>query len=168
MIHATVTVHDRMQPNYRYLLSEPEGEHFDERFSPELTPKEMLALGVFGGKYMTDCRSEFPADWFREARLCPERHDPALNCFGVLASQPLSVWRAKGWIHPDDPRGWFQWYCRYWMGRRCPDDERQIRRWKAMTRHLAQLRHCPLPGDWNCRRKQRQALLHWAYDCRNL
>ena len=71
MIHATVTVHDRMQPNYRYLLSEPEGEHFDERFSPELTPKEMLALGVFGGKYMTDCRSEFPADWFREARLCP-------------------------------------------------------------------------------------------------
>lgn len=116
MIHATVTVHDRMQPNYRYLLSEPEGEHFDERFSPELTPKEMLALGVFGGKYMTDCRSEFPADWFREARLCPERHDPALNCFGVLASQPLSVWRAKGWIHPDDPRGWFQWYCRYYLG----------------------------------------------------
>lgn len=168
MIHATVTVHDRMQPNYRYLLSEPEGEHFDERFSPELTPKEMLALGVFGGKYMTDCRSEFPADWFREARLCPERHDPALNCFGVLASQPLSVWRAKGWIHPDDPRGWFQWYCRYYMGRRCPDDERQIKRWRAMIRHVAQIHWNCRADDLSCRRKQRQALLNWAYDSRRM
>lgn len=168
MIHATVTVHDRMQPNYRYLLSEPEGEHFDERFSPELTPKEMLTLGVFGGKYMTDCRSEFPADWFREARLCPERHDPALNCFGVLASQPLSVWRAKGWIHPDDPRGWFQWYCRYYMGRRCPDDERQIKRWRAMIRHVAQIHWNCRADDLSCRRKQRQALLNWAYDSRRM
>ena len=166
MIHATVTVHDRMQPNYRYLLSEPEGEHFDERFSPELTPKEMLALGVFGGKYMTDCRSEFQADWFREARLCPERHDPALNCFGVLASQPLSVWRAKGWIHPDDPRGWFQWYCRYYLGRRSGDDDRQIRRWAAMSRHVAQLVKNCRAGDAACRARQRQALLQWAYDSR--
>jgi len=73
----------------------------------------MLSLGVFGGKYMTDCRNEFPLNWFENAKLCEEKHDPKLNCFGVNASQPLSAWRKKGWIHPMDPRGWFQWYCRY-------------------------------------------------------
>jgi hypothetical protein len=128
----------------------------------------MLRLGVFGGRYMTDCGDEFPDDWFENARLCPDRHEAGLNFFGVNASQPLAVWRAKGWIHPDDPRGWFQWYCRYYMGRRHPDDDRQIRRWLAIRRHLAQLRkHCE-SGDLDCRRKQRQALLHWAYDTRKI
>ena len=128
----------------------------------------MLELGVFGGKYMTDCRDEFPAEWFAHAKLCPERHDPALNFFGVNASQPLSVWREKGWIHDDDPRGWFQWYCRYYLGRRGPDDVRQIARWKAIARHVAQVRsHC-MPGDLSCRPRQRQALLHWAYDSREI
>lgn len=117
----------------------------------------MLEMGVFGGKYMTDCRNEFPPSWFIRAKICSERHDPKLNCFGVNASKPLSYWIAKGWIHPDDPRGWFQWYCRYYMGRRCPEDERQIKRWKAMQRHIAQLRkHCPA-GDLHCRCRQRQA-----------
>lgn len=163
-----VTVNDRMQRGYRYLLIEPPGCNFDPRFRPELTPQEMLELGVFGGKYLTDCRAEFPADWFARARLCPERHDPALNFFGVSASQPLAVWRRNGWIHPDDPRGWFQWYCRYYLGRRGPDDERQIRRWRAMARHVAQLRRACRPGDWACRPRQRQALLHWAYDSRRI
>ena len=163
-----VVVEDRMQQGYVYYRTEPIGENFAPDFKPELTPKEMLALGVFGGKYMTDCRAEFPADWFEHARLCAERHDSALNYFGVNASQPLSVWRAKGWIHPDDPRGWFQWYCRYYMGRRSEDDERQIKRWRAVRRHVAQLKkHCR-PGDLHCRRKQRQALLHWAYDSRKI
>ncbi|NLX52303.1 MAG: hypothetical protein GXY72_09425 [Deltaproteobacteria bacterium] len=163
-----ILVNDRMQKGYRYLLTEPAGKNFAPDFRPELTPKQMLALGVFGGKYMTDCRGEFPASWFAGAKLSPERHDPKLNCFGVNASKPLSYWVAKGWIHPDDPRGWFQWYCRYWMGRRGPDDARQIGRWKAMQRHIAQLiKHCPA-GDLSCRRKQRQALLHWAYDSRKL
>ena len=161
-----VVVDDLMQSGYRYVLTEPEGKHFDPSFRPELTPKEMLELGVFGGRYMTDCRQEFPADWFANAKLCPTRHDPALNLFGVNASKPLSYWQSKGWIHPDDPRGWFQWYCRYYMGRRGPDDLRQIKRWKAMTRHIAQIRkHC-MPGDLDCRPHQRQALLHWAYDSR--
>lgn len=166
MSHPRIEVTDRMQHGYVYLLTEPVGRNFHPEFRPDLTPKQMLELGVFGGKYMTDCTAEFPADWFENARLSPDRHDPELNCFGVNASQPLSVWREKGWIHPDDPRGWFQWYCRYFRGRRGPDDDRQIRRWKAVRRHVAQLRkNCP-PRDLNCRRRQRQALLHWAYDAR--
>lgn len=163
-----VEVADLMQQGYAYRLTEPAGRNFHPDFRPELAPKELLALGVFGGRYMTDCAAEFPADWFEHARLCPVRHDPALNHFGVNASQPLAVWRAKGWIHPDDPRGWFQWYCRYHLGRRHPDDERQIRRWKAIRRHVAQVeRACPR-GDATCRPRQRQALLHWAYDARRI
>lgn len=168
MIPKVVVVNDLMQRNYRYLLTEPVGKNFDPSFKPELTPKEMLALGIFGGKYMTDCTNEFPTSWFTKAKLCTSRHDPALNFFGVDASQPLAEWRKKDWIHPDDPRGWFQWYCRYFMGRRHEDDARQIQRWKAMTRHIAQIkRHC-YRYDWNCRSRQRQALLHWAYDSRKL
>lgn len=163
-----VVVNDVMQRGYRYTLAEHPGEGFDPRFEPELTPKEMLALGVFGGKYMTDCRDEFPADWFEEARLSPERRDPALNFFGVNASKPLVYWRAKGWIHEEDPRGWFQWYCRYYMGRRGPDDARQIKRWRAMRRHIVQIRRNCAPGDVDCRPRQRQAVLHWAYDSREI
>jgi hypothetical protein len=162
-----VHVNDRMQRDYRYDRVEPAGRNFAPGFEPDLTPREMLALGVFGGKYMTDCAAEFPKAWFAKAKLSPEKKNPALNYFGVDASQPLSVWRAKGWIHPDDPRGWFQWYCRCFMGRRLPgEDERQIGRWRAMRRHLVQIRrHCE-PGDLFCRPRQRQALLHWAYDSR--
>ena len=147
----------------------PLGEALILKFGPELTPKQMLALGVFGGKYMTDCRGEFPASWFAGARLSPSRRDCSLNYFGVDASQPLSVWRNNGWIHPGDPRGWFQWYCRYYMGRRLPqEDLRQIARWKAMRRHVAQIKqHCE-PRDLMCRQRQRQALLHWAYDSRRI
>jgi hypothetical protein len=164
-----VTVNDRMQRDYRYRLNVPPGRNFRSDFKPELTPSEMLRLGVFGGKYLTDCRREFPASWFARAKLCPERHDPKLNYFGVNASQPLSVWRKKGWINPADPRGWFQWYCRYFMGRRWPEeDDRQIRRWRAIRRHLSQLRRHCFPQDLACRRKQRQALLHWAYDSRKV
>ncbi|HOS36550.1 MAG TPA: hypothetical protein PK786_11655 [Treponemataceae bacterium] len=163
-----VLVNDLMQSGYEYVLSENEGENFDPEFRPELTPKEMLELGVFGGKYMTDCTGEFPADWFANAKLCHEEHRPELNYFLINASKPLWYWRAKGWIYPDDPRGWFQWYCRYYRGRRCPDDARQIKRWKAMRRHIAQIRKNCAPGDLVCRRKQRQALLHWAYDSRKI
>jgi hypothetical protein len=161
-----VVVDDLMQQRFVYYLTEPVGQNVHPDFHPELSPKEMLELGVFGGKYMTDCAAEFPDDWFEDAKLCHERHDPALNYFGVNASQPLAVWRAKGWIYPDDPRGWFQWYCRYFMGRRCQDDHRQIKRWRAIRRHIAQIQtHCRR-GDLMCRRRQRQALLHWAYDSR--
>ncbi|WP_090627172.1 hypothetical protein [Nitrosomonas marina] len=163
-----VVVNDLMQQQFTYFLTEPLGERFHPEFKPELTPRQMLQMGVFGGKYMTDCVDEFPVDWFVNARLCHEQHAPELNFFGVNASQSLAVWREKGWIHADDPRGWFQWYCRYYIGRRCSDDVRQIKRWKAMKRHVAQIRKNCLKGDLQCRRKQRQALLNWAYDSRKI
>lgn len=163
-----VHVADRMQRGYTYLRTEPAGRNFDPRFRPELTPAALLAMGVFGGRYMTDCAAEFPASWYRDARLCAERHEPSLNHFGVNASQPLATWRRHGWIHPQDPRGWFQWYCRYWMGRRSLDDDRQILRWRGMARHAAQVTAACAQGDLDCRRRQRQALLHWAYDSRRL
>jgi hypothetical protein len=167
----TIHVKDKMQDDYSYALTEPMGENFDPEFKPQLTPKEILELGAFGGIYMRDCRDEFPKEWFKNARFAPEntkKHLAELNYFGVNASQPLKVWREKGWIHSDDPRGWFQWYCRYYMGRRHPDDIRQIRRWKAMIRHIAQIRNNCRPGDFSCHTKQRQALLHWAYDSRKM
>ena len=165
----TVIVNDKMQKRYRYARVAPVGRGFDPEFKPQLTPQQMLALGVFGGKYMTDCRKEFPASWFKRAKLSPKHRDDTLNYFGIDASQPLSVWRSKGWIHSDDPRGWFQWYCRYYMGRRTPDeDRRQIKRWKAIRRHVAQVRQNCEPGDPHCRPRQRQALLHWAYDSRRI
>lgn len=162
-----IVVNDRMQQGYCYRLAAPEGKDFDPAFAPELTPPEMLHLGIFGGKYMTDCRGEFPADWFEGAKLATGRRDPSLNYFGVGAGAPLAIWRTNGWIHPSDPRGWFQWYSRYYRGRRMSgEDERQIKRWKAFRRHVAQVRrHCE-PGDPFCRPRQRQALLQWAYDSR--
>ncbi len=165
-----IKVNDLMQRGYVYHLTEPEGKNFDAEFTPDLSPKEMLKMGIFGGKYMTDCKKEFPHSWFEKAKLCPERHDPELNYFKINASKPLSYWREKGWINEEhDPRGWFQWYCRYYLGRRLPEeDQRQIRRWKQMRRHIAQIAHNCAPKDLDCRRRQRQALLHWAYDPREI
>lgn len=164
-----VVVNDLMQKNYIYFRTEPEGENFDPEFNPELSPKEMLEMGVFGGKYMTDCKEEFPKSWFVKAKLCKEKHDPTINYFGVNASQPLKEWLRKGWIYPEDPRGWFQWYCRYYSGRRiAEEDDRQIKRWRAMKRHVAQIKKNCLKGDIECRKVQRQALLHWAYDSTNI
>jgi hypothetical protein len=164
-----VVVNDLMQQGYRYTRTAPFGQDFDPSFCPELAPAEMLSLGVFCGKYMTDCRDEYPAEWFVDAKLSPKAPDCSLNYYGLRASVPLQVWREKGWIYPDDPRGWFQWYCRYYSGRRLPmEDARQIGRWKAFRRHAAQVTKNCEPGDPFCRPKQRQALLQWAYDSRQL
>lgn len=164
-----VVVNDLMQQNYTYELTAKQGKDFDPEFKPDLTPQEMLELGVFGGKYMNDCKKEFPKTWFAKAKLSTEKHDAKLNFFKVNASQSLSVWKKNGWIYKDDPRGWFQWYCRYYMGRRIPkEDARQIHRWKMMVRHMAQIRNKCRPGDFTCNTRQRQALLHWAYDSRRM
>lgn len=165
----TVVVNDKMQSGYTYQCVEPIGKNFDPRFKPELTPQQMLKLGVFGGKYLTDCKNEFPTAWFKDAKISPEKKDKNINFFKVNASQPLSVWKAKGWIYKEDPRGWFQWYCRYYMGRRIlEEDARQIARWIAMKRHIIQLKTYCKKGDLTCRPRQRQALLHWAYDSRKI
>lgn len=166
-----IKVNNKMQSGYKYSLTAREGKDFDPRFKPSLTPKQMLALGVFGGRYIRDCRAEYPALWFKKAKLFPEGlpgHDKKLNYFGVDASQSLFVWQKKGWINPQDPRGWFEWYCRYYLGRRTADDERQIKRWLAIRRHISQLKKNCRPGDIFCRSRQRQALLHWAYDSRKI
>ncbi|MCH9690776.1 MAG: hypothetical protein K0U59_01745 [Gammaproteobacteria bacterium] len=164
----TITVNDKFQKGYVYNLVEPMGKNFDPIFAPELTPKEMLDLGVFGGKYLNDCKNEFPKAWFLNAKLS-EVKNIDLNYFSVDASQPLSEWRKKGWINDQDPRGWFQWYCRYFMGRRTPvEDLRQIKRWRSFRRHLGAIRKYCEPYDFQCRKKQRQALLHWAYDARKV
>ena len=164
-----VVGHDKMQSEYSYIKTETVGQNFDSDFKPHLTPQEMLELGVFGGLYFSDRPEEFPKTWFKKAALSidgkPHRE---LNYYGVNASQSLSIWKSKGWIHKDDPRGWFQWYCRYYLGRRHEDDERQIKRWKAITRHASQIAHNCRAGDQHCRPRQRQAILHWAYDPRKL
>lgn len=162
-----VDVKDSLQ-EYAYMLSAHVGKDFDPEFRPELTPQQMLELGVFGGHYFQNEQDEFPKEWFAHARLS-DQHDPMMNFFEIDASQSRQEWQRKGWIYQDDPRGWFQWYCRYYLGRRLPDeDKRQIARWKNMTRHIGQVKKFCHPGDLTCRRRQRQALLHWAYDSRKI
>ncbi|MDX1765358.1 MAG: hypothetical protein R3313_00230 [Candidatus Saccharimonadales bacterium] len=168
-MNRTVKVADSWQ-KYTYQLTEAAGSNFDPQFKPDLTPQQMLELGVFGGVYFWDRPKELPAEWFNNAKLSSDgQPDKQLNFFQVSASQPLAVWQKKGWINPEDPRGWFQWYCRYYLGRRIPEeDKRQIKRWKAIRRHVSQVQKNCTPGDYSCRPRQRQALLHWAYDSRRL
>ena len=164
-----VVVNNLLQKKYMYVCSEPVGKNFHSEFKPQLTPKEMLELGVFGGAYLEMKEKEFPKLWFLKAKLSDNGEPQAeLNYFKINASQSRAVWQAKGWIHKDDPRGWFEWYSRYYQGRRHEDDLRQIRRWRAMARHIAHIVQNCMKGDQHCRRKQRQALLHWAYDSRKI
>lgn len=159
-----ITVDDKMQTGYTYELTEPEGQNFAPDFKPELTPPQMLELGVFEGKYLNDCRNEFPSSWFINAKTSTQS-DADINCFKLKSRLSLQEWQKRGWIIGPDVRGWFQWYCRYYYGRRIPEiDQLQIKRWRAFARHAAQIRqNCPLM-DFNCRPRQRQALLQWAYN----
>lgn len=160
-----VVVNDKMQKGYEYDLTEPEGKNFAPDFKPELTPQQMLEMGVFEGKYLNDCRKEFPEQWFKKAEISPDKPDVGKNYFQIKSRLSLQEWQRRGWIIEPDPRGWFQWYCRYYRGRRLPlVDEWQIKRWKAFTRHKAQVEKNCLIGDLECRPKQRQALLQWAYN----
>lgn len=175
-----ITVADKMQTRYSYTLTEPMGKNFEPGFRPDLTPAQMLRRGVFEGKYLNDCVLEFPREWYKDAlaRLCPGEPDAQVNEFKIKSRQSLGYWRQKGWIPivegDHDVRGWFQWYCRYYIGRRDPEvDKVQIARWKSFKRHAGQItasykrmRNKPTTRTEkrNHRPRQRQALLQWAYN----
>ena len=157
----------------------------DTRFKPYFTPREMLELGVFEGKYLNDDMDEYPKSWFTTAykngKIRPNQSpDPSVNLFGVKSRLSLKEWKKYGWVpsrytskrypilstkNNPDPKGWFQWYCRYYRGRRiCDIDEIQIKRWKAFKRHTGQIRANCKAKDLSCRPVQRQALLQWAHN----
>jgi hypothetical protein len=179
-----IRVNDKMQKSYEYTLQEPAGKNFDEKFKPALSPKQMLVLGVFEGKYLNDCENEFPKEWYIDAKahnkLSYDVANPLINLFCIKSRLSLQEWEKRKWIPivpgDKDVRGWFQWYCRYWIGRRDPNvDYKQIARWRSFVRHqgqiIASLKKMS-PSDRpktkleikKHRPKQRQALLQWAYD----
>jgi hypothetical protein len=166
----TIHVHDKMQKNYSYVLSRPYGDISDapSKFTPALTPSQMLSMGVFEGKYLNDCYNEFPIEWYYDAcirkTLSIRKPNPKLNFFKLKSRMSLREWRNSGWIYGNDVRGWFQWYCRYYIGRRDPIDSKQINRWIQYKRHFGQVRKNCKPGDLDCRPKQRQSLLQWSYN----
>jgi hypothetical protein len=183
--NSKITAWNKMQKGYTYVLAVNPGTSFDPAFKPYATPGEMLAAGVFEGKYLNDCLLEFPAEWFWDAiqagKLCPGKSDVSVNLLGVDSRKYLKYWIDSGWIpgghtkgqHPElsdpkinpDERGWFQWYCRYWMGRRLPVlDQIQIKRWKAFVRHQGQIKANCAPGDIECRPRQRQGLFQWSHN----
>ena len=123
--------------------------HFEDQpfFTPNKSPEEMLREGCFGGSYWRPLRSrrlgisvaddynELPSSWYSgldvSKFLTSPTYDIEINKYKVASGQSIEEWEAAGWInHTYDVRGWFQWYCRFYMGRRCDDDERQISRWK--------------------------------------
>jgi hypothetical protein len=194
-----ITVWNKMEKNYSYVLQEDPGKNMSNEFKPYANPGEILAGGAFEGKYLNDCLLEFPAEWFLRAialdKLRPS--DPTVDVNGLQADSrlPLSEWKKKAWVpggskhstvlsdpakNPDervgkslladpnknpDERGWFQWYCRYWLGRRLPDlDAVQIGRWRAFKRHSGGVKANCRPGDLSCRPRQRQALLQWSWN----
>ena len=137
---------------------------FYKLFKPQLTPKKMLKLGVFGGAYFGLDIKEYPKSWFINAKIS-KNFDVNLNRFKVKSGLSRKEWQEKGWIFKQDPLGWFQWYCRFSNGRRIPHiDEIQIKRWKNFIRHVAAIKKNCESIDLNCRRKQRQAILQWAYN----
>ena len=140
-------------------------EEFYKIFKPQLTPKKMLELGVFGGAYFSDGSiKEFPKSWFVKAKIS-KIFDVNLNRFKIESGLSRKEWIDKGWIFKEDPLGWFQWYCRYTNGRRIPHiDEIQIKRWKNFRRHVLAIEKNCERGDLGCRKRQRQAILQWAYD----
>ena len=153
-------------------------EKLELSFKPMLTPKEMLHKGIFGGTYFSRIVShqDFPDDWFDgldSSFYLSDKYLSKVNYFKVKSGQSQEEWEAKGWMHKDDPRGWFEWYCKYFTGRRHEDDERQIKRWLAFCGPRGRWRNiiymkihsvgCGIELSEDVSRRIQQSLLHWSY-----
>ena len=148
----------------KLILSDDEVKSVYKLFKPELTPKKMLEMGVFGGSYYGLNIKEFPSSWFKNAKIS-KNFNVNFNRFKVKAGLSRQHWIEKGWIFKEDPLGWFQWYCRYKIGRRILHiDLIQIKRWKNFRRHVTAIEKNCEKGNFDCRKKQRQAILQWAYN----
>jgi hypothetical protein len=181
-----VRVNDLMQKTSYVLTAKPGRRSFPRDFRPDLTPAQMLKLGVFEGKYLNDCEGELPIEWFEISKdKRSEEADPALNLFGVKSRKSLGYWRKKGWIPivegDIDVRGWFQWYCRYYLGRRMPEvDQKQIKRWKSFQARFSGIFRNGIKSNRKALRKMsgkerkafyaknQQALLQWGIDSRKI
>ena len=148
-------------------------------FNPNLSPKEVILLGSFGGSYFG-----FPIEehidynyqelfnyHFKEldtALYLGEVYKPRLNQYKVRSGMGYQYWKDMGWMHKDDPYGHFEWYCKYSMGRRHEDDERQIKRWNGVCGPNGRWRNriykmIHETGNWNISPRIQQSLQHWGY-----
>lgn len=175
--------------------------HFDSDpdFTPNKSPADIIREGCFGGSYwrplysktlgttVEDDWRELPAEWTQgldiDKYLISPDYDPEINKHGVACGQSIEQWEENGWIaHEYDVRGWFQWYCRFWMGRRCEDDERQISRWRKCVGETGRWRRTLLKqyvqrgirsvfddgedGGGEVSPVVSQTCLHWGYEVR--
>jgi len=123
--------------------------HFEDfcAFTPNKSPEEMMREGCFGGSYWRPLKSrklgilivddykELPKEWYAGLNIgkymTSSEYDPEVNKYKVTCGQSIEEWEQNGWIaYEYDIRGWFQWYCRFFQGRRCGDDDRQVSRWR--------------------------------------
>uniref|UniRef100_A0A069DM45 Putative cnidarian restricted protein n=1 Tax=Clytia hemisphaerica TaxID=252671 RepID=A0A069DM45_9CNID len=154
-------------------------------FRPNRTPKEILQAGAFGGGYFRpiksgvtnekykDCWKEFPEHWFEGVKpslsIANSTYDKSRNFYKVKCGASLEEWESSGWIKAQDPYGWFQWYCRFYLGRRTEDDERQIGRWNRFlsrfkTNLVNKIKKADASYDnYTISPVIRQSLLHWGY-----
>ena len=145
-------------------------------FTPNISPIDVIKKGAFGGTYFRDIYSGvndkfYKNSWkeFKELEEIGKKYygsdfyDVNLNCYGVKCGTSLKFWESKNWIRSIDPYGWFQWYFRYWKGRRSEDDQRQIGRWKRIVSRCKGIL-IKMIGDGKDSPKIREVLLHWGYE----
>lgn len=147
-------------------------------FDPNLTPNQILLSGAFGGSYfgIEDLKGDYDYQSLFQNLLSDvpphlylgEKYKPRLNKFRIRSGMDYKYWTDMGWIHQDDPYGWFEWYLKYYNGRRHTDDERQISRWQQFCGVNGRWRNriysrINETGDWNASPRIQQSLLHWGY-----
>lgn len=163
---------DKSKSNTPIGVTSPIAFQDHSRFKPVLTPLSILCLGAFNGSYFHDWpeypySKELPKRWMNlalKAGKISVKSNTDINYFKIKSGLERSSWLKSGWISEYDPLGWFEWYCKFYCGRRIPhEDHRQISRWCSYKRHSSAVSNT-CPGDLSCHRRQRQSLIHWAYD----